>query len=85
MDMNKNQTRTYRSESLSLSPLKMTLHEAKLYSPPDTFRARLNVDEALASKLIENMKKPYRRPSPFSNWMGQPFPHEYREMVAADV
>jgi len=36
-------------------------------------------------KLIENVKKPYRRPSPFASWMGQPFPQEYKEMVAADV
>ena len=75
----------YRSNSPSLLPLNIALKEAKLYSPPDTFKAQTNVDEELASRLIENMKKPYRRPSPFASWMGQPFPNEYREMVAADV
>jgi hypothetical protein len=82
--MNK-QTRTYRLESLSLSPLKIALHEARMYSPPDTVKPQANVDEQLASTLIEKVKKQYRRPSPFSNWMGQPFPNEYKEMVAADV
>jgi hypothetical protein len=64
-------------------PLNIALREAKLFSPPNTFQA--DVDEQLALKLIEKMKKSYRRPSPFANWMGQPFPHEYKEMVAADV
>ena len=85
MDMNKKQTRTYRSESLSLSPLNITLKEAKIFSPPDTFNAQPNVDEELAAQLIKTMKKQYRRTSPFATWMGQPFPHEYKEMVAADV
>ncbi len=76
----------YRPESLSLLPLNIALREAKLYSPPNTFQHKLDLDEQLASKLIENMKKQCkRRPSPFATWMGQPFPHEYEEMVAADV
>ncbi len=75
----------YRSQNLSLLPLSIALREAKLYSHPDTFQHQNDADEQLALKLIEKMKKPYRRPSPFSNWMGQPFPHEYKEMVAADV
>ncbi len=83
--MKKNQIRTYSPAKLSLSPLKTALNEAKMYSLPDTFNPQPNVDEQLASTLIENVKKQYRRPSPFSNWMGQPFPHEYKEMVAADV
>ncbi len=73
------------SQNPSLLPLHIALQEAKIYSPPDTFKPQTDVDEQLASKLIENVKKQYRRPSPFSNWMGQPFPHEYKEMVAADV
>jgi hypothetical protein len=72
----------YRSQDLALLPLKVVLREAKL--SPNTSQPQNN-DEQLALKLIEKMKKPYRRPSPFSNWMGQPFPHEYKEMVAADV
>jgi hypothetical protein len=83
--MNKQPTRAYRLEPLSLSPLNITLNEAKRISPPDTCKPQPNVDEQLASTLIEKVKKQYRRPSPFSNWMGQPFPNEYKEMVAADV
>ena len=83
--MNQKFAFAYRSNSPSLLPLKIALKEAKLYSPPDTFKPQTNVDEELASRLIENMKKPYRRPSRFASWMGQPFPDEYREMVAADV
>jgi hypothetical protein len=65
--------------------LKLTLKQAKLYSPPDISKSQSSTDEQLATKLVENMKKTYRRPSPFATWMGQPFPHEYKEMVAADV
>ena len=82
MDMEK-QTRTVQPRSLS--PLNVTLNEAKRLSPPNTFELQATVDEQLASTLIQNVKKQYRRPSPFSNWMGQPFPNEYKEMVAADV
>ncbi len=70
---------------LSLLPLNLVLKEAKLFSPPDTFQHQSDADQHLVLKLMEKMKKSYRRPSPFSNWMGQPFPHEYKEMVAADV
>jgi len=84
--MNQKTMLAYRSENLSLLPLNIALKEAKMYSPPNTFKPKIDVDEQLASKLIENVKKQYRRrPSPFATWMGQPFPHEYKEMVAADV
>jgi len=83
--MNQKFVFAYRSNSPSLLPLKIVLKEAKMYSPPDTSRPQMDVDEQLALKLIENVKKPYRRPSPFASWMGQPFPQEYKEMVAADV
>ena len=83
--MNQKFVFAYRSNSPSLLPLKTVLKEAKMYSPPDASRPQKDVDEQLALKLIETMKKPYRRPSLFASWMGQPFPHEYREMVAADV
>ena len=82
--MNQNFVLANRSQTLTLLPLKLVLKEARTIAPPDT-RFRANVDEQLVIKLIENMKKQYRRPSPFSSWMGQPFPHEYKEMVAADV
>ena len=83
--MNQKTMLAHRSETLSLLPLNIALKEAKMYSPPDTFKPQTDVDEQLASRLIENVKKQYRRPSPFASWMGQPFPHEYKEMVAADV
>ena len=73
------------TQSSSLSPLNATLREAKVFSPPDVRRSRVDADEQRASALIANVKKQYRRPSPFAGWMGQPFPDEYREMVAADV
>jgi hypothetical protein len=83
--MNQKFTLANRSQSISLLPLKLTLEESRMYSPPDTFKSKTNAEEQLASKLMENIKKQYRRPSPFATWMGQPFPHEYKEMVAADV
>ena len=83
--MNQNFVLANQSQSRSLLPLKLTLKQAKRYAPPETLKAQVSLEEQLASKLIENIKKPYRRPSPFARWMGQPFPHEYKEMVAADV
>jgi hypothetical protein len=83
--MNQKFTLAVHSENLALLPLKIILKEAKLCSPPDHSQYQTDVDEQLVLTLIQNMKKQYRRPSPFSNWMGQPFPHEYKEMVAADV
>ena len=82
--MNQNFVLANRSHTLTLLPLRLVLKEAKTIAPPDT-RSHATVDEQLVLKLIMNTKKPYRRPSPFSSWMGQPFPHEYKEMVAADV
>ena len=70
--MNQNFVLANPSRSLSLLPLKLALKQ-------------VSAEDQLVSKLIENIKKPYRRPSPFATWMGQPFPHEYKEMVAADV
>jgi hypothetical protein len=83
--MNQKFTLAVHPENLALLPLKIILNDAKLYSPPDRSQHPTDVDEQLVLTLIQNMKKQYRRPSPFSNWMGQPFPHEYKEMVAADV
>ena len=75
----------FQMQSPTLRPLQIALKEAKVFSPPDTLKAQTGVDEELASSLIEKVKKQHRRPSPFANWWGQPFPHEYKEMVAADV
>lgn len=83
--MNQNFVLASQSQSRSLLPLTLVLKQAKLYSPPDTLQSQLTAEEQLASKLIEKIKNSHRRPSPFAMWMGQPFPHEYKEMVAADV
>ena len=83
--MNSKITIAHRSQSLALLPLKTVLKEAKVFSPPDARQPQSNRDEQLASTLVENVKKEFRRPSPFASWMGQPFPDEYKEMVAADV
>jgi len=83
--MNQKFTLANRIQNSSRLPLKLILKEAKISAPPDTFKSKTNADEQLASTLTEKIKKQYRRPSPFATWMGQPFPHEYKEMVAADV
>jgi formate-dependent nitrite reductase cytochrome c552 subunit len=83
--MNQNFVLANQSRSQSLLPLKLALKQAKLYSPPDSLQSQVNAEEQLASELIETIKKSHRRPSPFAMWTGQPFPHEYKEMVAADV
>jgi len=83
--MNQKPMLAYRPQTSSLLPLKIALQEAKIFSASEPFQPQTDVDEKLASDVIENVKKQHRRPSPFANWMGQPFPHEYKEMVAADV
>jgi len=75
----------FQVQTPTLRPLQTALKEAKVFSPPDISKIRTDVDEELASSFIEKVKKQHRRPSPFANWWGQPFPHEYKEMVAADV
>ena len=83
--MNQNFVLANQSQSLSLLPLKLAWKQAKLYSSAETLKSQVTAEEQLVSKLIERIKKNHRRPSPFATWMGQPFPHEYKEMVAADV
>lgn len=60
--MNKKQTRTYRSESLSLSPLNLVLTNARKDLPPRVHRRDTN--EELASKLIEKMKRQFAKNRP---------------------
>ena len=52
--MNKKQTRTYRSDTLSLSPLKLVLIKARKGMPPRI--SRKDANEELATSLIEKMK-----------------------------
>ena len=60
--MNKQQTRTYRSESLSLSPLNLVLTNARKDLPPRVHRHDRN--EELAAKLIEKMKRQFAKRKP---------------------
>lgn len=52
--MNKKQTRTYRSDTLSLSPLKLVLINARKGVPARI--SRRDANEELAMSLIEKMK-----------------------------
>ncbi len=83
--MKQNSMLANQSRGLSLVSLKITLKEAKVFSPPEARQPQANADEQLASSLIHNVRRQHRWVSPFAGWMGQPFPDEYREMVAADV
>ena len=58
--MNKKQTRTYRSDTLSLSPLKLVLLDARKGMPPRI--ARRDANEELAMSLIEKMKLQFTKP-----------------------
>lgn len=57
--MNKRQTRTYRSETLSLSPLNLVLTTARKGVPPRT--ARRDTNEEMATRLIEKMKLQWKK------------------------
>ncbi len=57
--MNKQMTRTYRSEALSLLTLRLVLTEARKDVPPQTSKNDWN--EELAAKLIRRMRRQYRK------------------------
>ncbi len=84
--MEKNSVNTKRSKSASLVSLETALNDAKISPSPELRTYRAEVDEQqLVSALIENVKKEHKWSSPFVSWMGQLFPDEYKEMVAADA
>lgn len=84
--MKRNSIHAKRSKRSSLGSLETTLKDAKVSSSPEIRTYRTEVDEQqLVSSLIENVKKEHKWISPFSSWMGQLFPDEYKEMVEADV
>ena len=58
--MNKKQNRTYRSDTLSLSPLKLVLINARKGVPART--SRRDANEELATSLIEKMKLQFTKP-----------------------
>ena len=60
--MNKRLNRTYRLESLTLSPLNLALTLARKSLPPRI--SRMDVNEELASKLIERMKLQIKKYGP---------------------
>lgn len=55
------QTRTYRSEALSLLPLKLMLINARKGMPPRI--SRRDANEELAMSLIEKMKLHFTKPA----------------------
>ncbi len=57
--MNKQMTRTYRSEALSLLTLRLVLTEARKDVPPQVSKNDWN--EELAAKLIRRMRRQYRK------------------------
>ena len=84
--MKKDSVHAKRSQSASLVSLEITLKDAKISPSPVMRTYRAEVDEQqLVSLLIENVKKEHKSVSPFVSWMGQLFPDEYKEMVAADA
>lgn len=58
--MKEKQTRTYRSEALSLLPLKLVLIDARKGLPPQVTRRDAN--EELAMSLIEKLKLSFTKP-----------------------
>jgi hypothetical protein len=58
--MKQKQARTYRSEALSLSPLKLVLINARKGLPPHISHRDSN--EQLAMSLIEKMKLQFTKP-----------------------
>jgi hypothetical protein len=59
--MKQKQARTYRSEALSLSPLKLVLINARKGLPPRISGG--DVNEELAMSLIEKMKLQFTKPA----------------------
>jgi len=66
--MNKSQNRTYRPENLSLSPLNLVLTNARNDVPPRT--SHKDVNEELASKLIEKMNLQFQKRKRPVHWVG---------------
>jgi hypothetical protein len=68
--MNKKSTRIYRSEALSLSPLKLVLINARKGLPPRI--SRRDANEELAMSLIEKMKLQFTKPGLPVHSLGSP-------------
>jgi len=89
MNMNKRQNHIYRSESLSLMPLKVVLTNARNDLPPRAHTPGRDANEELASRLIEMMKLQFKKQSHPVNWMGSSIRHEsgnsHEETAGTDV
>lgn len=87
--MNKRQTRTYRSESLSLLPLNVMLTNARKDLPPRVQTPRRDVNEERALQLIEMMKLQFKKRSHPLHWMDSSTQlacsDSYNETAGADV
>ena len=87
--MNKRQTRTYRSESLSLLPLNVVLTHARNDLPPRMQLSRKDVNEERASQLIEMMKLQFEKRTHPLHWMGSSSQRTcsdlYNETAVADA
>ena len=68
--MNKKPTRTYHSDVLSLSPLKLVLIKARKGMPPHI--ARRDANEELAISLIEKLKLQFTKPGLPVHALGSP-------------
>jgi len=87
--MNKRQTRTYRSESLSLLPFNVVLIKTRNDLPPRMQLSRRDVNEERALQLIEMMKLQFEKHTYPLHWMSSSSQRTcsdlYNETAVADV
>ena len=87
--MNNHTRRTVHSGVLPLSPLKVVLTDARKDLPPRVLKYQKDVNEDLALKLIEKMKKEYRKHLPYVNRKVESSEHGFselsREMAGRDA
>ncbi len=83
MNMKKQVMPSYRSETSSLSSLKMILTEARRALPPRI--AKKDASDALALRLIQRMKTEYKKQTPAARNTVEPEQASSRGMVKANV
>jgi hypothetical protein len=87
--MNKRQTYTYHSDSLSLLPLNVVLTNARNNVLPQTQTPRKDVNEERALRLIEMMKLQFKKRAHPVHWMDSSTQlgcsDSYNETAGADV
>ena len=90
--MNKRFTRTGRFEALhhnrdnvlSLSPLNALLTQAQKDLPPHNLAHTVDKGEELASQLIANVRRQFKRTCP-AHWVGASLGFRSEEMAGPDV